>query len=55
LLDFQDAVRGWDAWDMAMLTQDARRRFHRRLPKPQSAIIWIRRANRAKRLMSGWP
>ena len=25
LLDFQDAVRGWDAWDMAMLTQDARR------------------------------
>jgi len=25
LLDFQDAVVGWDAWDMAMLTQDARR------------------------------
>ena len=25
LLDFQDAVRGWDAWDMAMLNQDARR------------------------------
>lgn len=25
LLDFQDAVRGWDAWDMTMLTQDARR------------------------------
>lgn len=25
LLDFQDAVNGWDAWDMAMLTQDARR------------------------------
>lgn len=25
LLDFQDAVMGWDAWDMAMLTQDARR------------------------------
>lgn len=25
LLDFQDAVRGWDAWDMSMLTQDARR------------------------------
>ena len=25
LLDFQDAVRGWDAWDMAMLTQDSRR------------------------------
>ena len=25
LLDFQDALIGWDAWDMAMLTQDARR------------------------------
>ncbi len=25
VLDFQDAVRGWDAWDIAMLTQDARR------------------------------
>ena len=25
LLDFQDSVIGWDAWDMAMLTQDARR------------------------------
>jgi N-acetylmuramate 1-kinase len=25
LLDFQDAVRGWAAWDLAMLTQDARR------------------------------
>ena len=25
LLDFQDAVVGWDAWDLAMLTQDARR------------------------------
>lgn len=25
LLDFQDAVLGWDAWDMAMLVQDARR------------------------------
>lgn len=25
LLDFQDAVRGWDTWDMAMLTQDSRR------------------------------
>ncbi|MCI4645441.1 MAG: phosphotransferase [Hyphomonadaceae bacterium] len=25
LLDFQDAVRGWAAWDMSMLTQDARR------------------------------
>ncbi len=26
LLDFQDAVVGWDAWDLAMLTQDARRK-----------------------------
>jgi len=26
LLDFQDAVIGWDAWDLAMLTQDARRK-----------------------------
>jgi aminoglycoside/choline kinase family phosphotransferase len=25
LLDFQDAVIGWDAWDLAMLVQDARR------------------------------
>lgn len=25
LLDFQDAVLGWAAWDLAMLTQDARR------------------------------
>ena len=25
LLDFQDAVHGWDVWDFAMLTQDARR------------------------------
>lgn len=25
LLDFQDAVIGWDVWDLAMLTQDARR------------------------------
>ena len=25
LLDFQDAVKGWDVWDIAMLTQDARR------------------------------
>jgi N-acetylmuramate 1-kinase len=25
LLDFQDAVVGWDAWDLAMLTQDSRR------------------------------
>ncbi|MEO1474569.1 MAG: phosphotransferase, partial [Pseudomonadota bacterium] len=26
LLDFQDAVNGWDGWEMAMLVQDARRR-----------------------------
>lgn len=26
LLDFQDSVLGWDAWDLAMLTQDARRK-----------------------------
>jgi len=25
LLDFQDAVLGWDAWDLAMLVHDARR------------------------------
>jgi N-acetylmuramate 1-kinase len=25
MLDFQDAVRGWPAWDFAMLLQDARR------------------------------
>lgn len=25
LLDFQDAVNGWDGWEMAMLIQDARR------------------------------
>ena len=29
VLDFQDAVIGWDAWDMAMLTQDARRTVSR--------------------------
>ena len=29
LLDFQDAVIGWDAWDLAMLTQDARRAVSR--------------------------
>ncbi|NBC21185.1 MAG: phosphotransferase [Alphaproteobacteria bacterium] len=29
LLDFQDAVIGWDAWDMAMLVQDARRHVSR--------------------------
>lgn len=26
LLDFQDAVNGWDGWEMAMLVQDARRK-----------------------------
>ncbi|MEM9670264.1 MAG: phosphotransferase [Pseudomonadota bacterium] len=30
LLDFQDAVNGWDAWDMAMLVQDARREVSER-------------------------
>jgi len=33
LLDFQDAVLGWDAWDMAMLTQDARRAVSDRAAK----------------------
>ncbi|WP_375209888.1 aminoglycoside phosphotransferase family protein [Hyphomonas jannaschiana] len=37
LLDFQDAVRGWDAWDMAMLTQDARREV-----SPEAAEAAIR-------------
>lgn len=36
LLDFQDAVFGWDAWDMAMLTQDARRDVS---PAAESAAI----------------
>ena len=36
LLDFQDAVIGWDAWDMAMLTQDARR--HVSAPARSAAI-----------------
>ncbi len=36
LLDFQDAVVGWDAWDMAMLVQDARRPVS---PAAQSAAI----------------
>ena len=36
LLDFQDAVIGWDAWDMAMLVQDARRPVS---PAAQSAAI----------------
>ncbi len=36
LLDFQDAVKGWDAWDMAMLTQDARRAVS---PEAASAAI----------------
>lgn len=37
LLDFQDAVKGWDAWDMAMLTQDARRAV-----SPEAAAAAIR-------------
>jgi N-acetylmuramate 1-kinase len=37
LLDFQDAVLGWDAWDMAMLTQDARR-----VVSPEAAAMAIR-------------
>lgn len=36
LLDFQDAVIGWDAWDMAMLVQDARRDVS---PAARSAAI----------------
>lgn len=36
LLDFQDAVIGWDAWDMAMLVQDARRTVS---PAAHSAAI----------------
>ncbi|MEQ9314450.1 MAG: phosphotransferase [Henriciella sp.] len=36
LLDFQDAVIGWDAWDMAMLVQDARRTVS---PDAHSAAI----------------
>lgn len=37
LLDFQDAVIGWDAWDLAMLTQDARRAV-----SPEAAEATIR-------------
>lgn len=37
LLDFQDAVVGWDAWDLAMLTQDARRNV-----SPEAAETAIR-------------
>ncbi len=55
LLDFQDAVRGWRAWDFAMLLHDARRdvsrdrahggdprlsRRHRRLAKRSSSANW---------------
>ncbi|MBI1251577.1 MAG: phosphotransferase [Alphaproteobacteria bacterium] len=36
LLDFQDAVRGWRAWDFAMLLQDARRDVS---PAAQEAAI----------------
>lgn len=38
LLDFQDAVRGWRAWDFAMLLQDARRDV-----SPRAAAAAIRR------------
>lgn len=37
LLDFQDAVSGWDAWDISMLVQDARRNV-----KPWPAKVAIR-------------
>ncbi len=37
LLDFQDAVVGWDSWDLAMLTQDARRNV-----SPEAAEAAIR-------------
>lgn len=37
LLDFQDAVAGWDAWDLAMLTQDARRHV-----SPETAQLTLR-------------
>lgn len=36
VLDFQDAVVGWDAWDIAMLTQDARREVS---PEASEAVI----------------
>lgn len=36
LLDFQDAVNGWAAWDLAMLTQDARRDVSK--PARESAL-----------------
>lgn len=36
VLDFQDAVIGWDAWDIAMLTQDARREVS---PAAAEAVI----------------
>lgn len=36
LLDFQDAVIGWDAWDIAMLIQDARRPVS---PQTAEAVI----------------
>ncbi len=32
LLDFQDAVRGWRAWDFSMLLHDARRDVSARRP-----------------------
>ncbi len=36
VLDFQDAVVGWDVWDIAMLTQDARREVS---PEAAEAVI----------------
>jgi hypothetical protein len=36
VLDFQDAVRGWDAWDISMLTQDARRKV---TPEAAEAVL----------------
>ncbi len=38
LLDFQDAVAGWDAWDMSMLVQDVRRRVE---PWPAKVAVHI--------------
>ena len=47
LLDFQDAVIGWDAWDMAMLVQDARRVV---TPQARTAAIrtYLERSGKAE-------
>ncbi|WP_084397189.1 aminoglycoside phosphotransferase family protein [Henriciella aquimarina] len=47
LLDFQDAVIGWDAWDMAMLVQDARREV---TPEAQAGAIraYLERSGKAE-------